>query len=130
MNRNPKNQFGIGHGAPKGNRHAAKDRIWRRALNEELKKYEAEGIKPGEALNAIAKLCVSDALASDPDVRAAARIEIANRLDGKPTEHVVAEFTNALAEELSDEELLSIARGSGDRAVEEAGSPEDNSGLH
>lgn len=111
---------GQGGGAPKGNRNSAKDRIWRKALDEELKKYEAEGIKPGEALNAIAKQCIADALAADPDVRAAARQEIANRLDGKPTEHIEAEFTSRLAEELTDEQLLDIARGGSDGAAEEA----------
>lgn len=128
--RSAKGTFLKGEGAPKGNRNSAKDRIWRKALNEELKKYAAEGIEPGQALNAIARLCVADALATDPDVRAAARQEIANRLDGKATEHVIAEFTNALAEELTDEELLDIARGSGDGAAEETSGPPVNPELH
>lgn len=133
MNKNPQNQFvkGIGgKGAPKGNRNAAKDRIWRKALDRELKLYVADGIERGQALNAIAKQCVKDALHDDPDVRRDARKEIADRLDGKPTEHIEAEFTSRLAEELSDEELLDIARTGGDGATEETGGTEDNPGFH
>ncbi|HEU4693271.1 MAG TPA: hypothetical protein VFS23_33140 [Vicinamibacterales bacterium] len=103
-----------GHGAPKGNKNAAKDRLWRKALDTALAQYEDQGlgIKPGEALQRIATECVKDALSIDPDVRLPARNEIANRLDGKPKESidVTAEFTHRLAEELTDEELAGIIR--------------------
>jgi hypothetical protein len=132
--RSPKGRFvpGEGGGAPKGNRNAAKDRIWRKALNAELKKYAdpERGIKEGEALNAIARKCVEDALSNDPDVRLPSRQEIANRLDGKPTEHIEAEFTQRLAEELTDEQLLDIARGGSDGAAEEEVGETESPELH
>jgi hypothetical protein len=135
VNRNPKNQFvkgAGGIGAPKGNRNAAKDAKWRKALDVALQEYEdlERGIAPGKALAHIAKECVRDALSTDADVRHQARTEIANRLDGKPKEHIEAEFTQRLAEELTDEQLLDIARGGSDGAVEAASSAEDDSIVH
>jgi len=103
-------------GAPKGNRNNRKGTDWVRALKAELHFYEdeARGIQKGNALQRIAKMCVEDALSADPDVRLAARQEIANRLDGKPKEFVEHEFTERLAEELTDEQLADIARGGGE----------------
>lgn len=119
-------------GAPKGNKNGKKAKDWERAIRAELYFYTdpSRNINKGEALQKIARMCVEDALSPEFEVRHAARSEIANRLDGKPREHVDLDFSDRLAKELSDEELLSIARGSGDRASDEEIRPKDPSGVH
>jgi hypothetical protein len=109
-----------------GNKNAAKGTQWKDALRRQLAQYTDDRIKMGEALNEIAKVCVIQALAGDKD----ARQEIANRLDGKPKETIDATFTQAVAQELTDEQLLDIARGSSDGDSETATGPEDSSGIH
>lgn len=82
-------------GAQKGNRNAAKAKDWEHTLRRVLTSFELQNekgettIKRGEALRKIAEQCVLQAIAGDKD----ARQEIANRLDGKPTEHVTVDGT-------------------------------------
>ena len=76
-----------GRGAPAGNRNGAKGRAWRDALGWALRKYEANGVKPGFALRKIALNVVERAINGDKDCWQ----EIGNRLDGKPTQGIEAE---------------------------------------
>lgn len=114
-----------GGGQP-GNKNATKRQPWRRALDRELAQYEATGVPRGEALSKIAIKCIEQALDGCPIARA----EIANRLDGKPKEHVEHDFSARLAQELTDDELQNIARRGGDGAAAEAGGAEEPSELH
>lgn len=77
-------------GAPVGNKNAAKDALWRKALIVALDAYEnpERGIDKGKALAAMATQCVDDAFSTDSKVRQEARNEIANRLDGKPAQAI------------------------------------------
>ena len=70
-------------GAQLGNNNAGKGRDWTDQLRRALKKYGVGDIVPGTALAKIAEKVVEQALEGDKD----ARQEIANRLDGKPTEY-------------------------------------------
>lgn len=74
-------------GAPVGNKNRANAKRFANALAWALEEYESNGIKRGEALREIAKGIVNDALAGD----AAARREIADRLDGKPAQAVTVD---------------------------------------
>lgn len=82
-------------GAQKGNKNASKTKDWEHTLRRVLTSFELKDdagnvtIKRGEALRRIAEQCVLQALAGDKD----ARQEIANRLDGKPSEHVQIDQT-------------------------------------
>jgi hypothetical protein len=83
-------------GAQKGNKNASKTKDWEHTLRRVLTSFEYRDkdsgevtIKRGEALRKIAEQCVMQALAGDKD----ARQEIANRLDGKPSEHVTLDGT-------------------------------------
>jgi hypothetical protein len=118
-------------GAPKGNKNAVKAKEWERALKAELHHFEDKDrkVERGTALGHIARKCIKQALDGDKD----ARQEIANRLDGKPREHVEIDYTQRLAEEMTDDELLQVIRntgGSGDSASDEAQRPEDTAGIH
>lgn len=96
--------------APKGNQNAAKGARWRDALERALDSYSSGTIAEGRALFAIAKKVVEQAIEGDKDARA----EIANRLDGKPTEYresvvhktiehrTVSETDRQIAEMLTD----------------------------
>lgn len=105
--------------APKGNRFASHDKPWTNALQRVLLQLEiknADGkviAKAGEALRLIAEETVLRAVAGDKD----ARKEIADRLDGKPTEFLNVNHT-ADPGNLSDEQLANIATGSGERVAE------------
>lgn len=70
--------------APRGNQNARKGKDWETALRKALARYEDVNVPKGQALLKIAEGCVAQALAGDKD----ARIEIANRLDGKPAQPV------------------------------------------
>ncbi len=144
-NKDPQNQFTSAtapRGAPKGNKNAAKYGRWKRALDTALEEYEdaERGIQKGSALAAMAKECVKDAFSSDPKVSVPARAEIANRLDGKPKEHLTieGEFSHRLAEELTDDELAGIIRAAaasaagagGDGAATPPSGPQDPSAVH
>lgn len=82
-------------GAQKGNKNAAKNKNWEAALRRVLATFELKNeagettVARGEALRKIAEQCVMQAIAGDKDARA----EIANRLDGKPKEHVQIDQT-------------------------------------
>ncbi len=116
---------------PKGNRFASHDKPWTNALQRVLAQLEiknADGkviAKAGEALRLIAEETVMRAAAGDKD----ARKEIADRLDGKPTEFLNVNHS-ADPGNLSDEELADIARGSGERAAEATASAPKPSELH
>jgi hypothetical protein len=119
-------------GAQPGNRNAAKGIRYRAQLEYELREYEdlPNGVAKGMALRAIARQHVADALSPDASVRLTARAELANRLDGKPKETIDATFTNAVAAELSDAELLDIARGRSDGTADAATSEAEPTGVH
>jgi hypothetical protein len=119
-------------GAPKGNNNAARGIRFRQALENALNEYEdmPNGIAKGTALRAICTMIVADCLSPDPHVRIPTRNELANRLDGKAKETIDAKFTHAVAEEMTDEQLLDIARESGDGATATPPSPEDPSAVH
>lgn len=72
-------------GAPVGNDNAVKGKKWAGAIRRALNDYQSDTIKQGEALLAIAKGVVEDALKGD----AAARREIGDRLDGKPAQAII-----------------------------------------
>jgi hypothetical protein len=83
------NAGNAGAGAPKGNRNAAKAKLWEKALRRALESFTATGVKRGQALAKIAHKCIEQALAGDDR----ARLEIGNRLDGKAREYVEAAVT-------------------------------------
>jgi ribosomal protein L17 len=113
--------------APKGNRNASKGKDWTSALRRVLAQYEnpEAKISKGEALSKIAEQCVVQAIAGD----AVARAEIANRLDGKPTEYHET-LMRHVASEMSEEELERIATGSGAGASDTSEGPQDASSVH
>jgi hypothetical protein len=115
-------------GAPKGNQNARKAKDWEIALRRAIANYEdkAEGVARGDALQHAARKVVKAAVAGDWD----AIDHIANRLDGKPTEHVQNEHRHTFASELSDAELVAIATGSSEGASEAQGSPEEPAPVH
>lgn len=100
-------------GAPKGNRNAAHDKPWTRAL-------ERHFAQNPDKLAKLATVTADLALAGD----AAARQEIANRLDGKPVQPV--EMSGSLetreAADMTDAELARIAASGSTGIVE----PEDS----
>jgi hypothetical protein len=118
----------IGMAAPKGNRNAKKGKAWEMALRRALGTYEDKqaGIAPGQALRKIAEVVVVQALSGNKD----AITEIANRLDGKPTEHVEGEIRHAFISALTDEQLIAIATGSSDGDSDEAEGPAISPELH
>lgn len=119
-------------GAPKGNKNARKGRDWESALRHALAQYEAQGkegfpeVKRGEALRKIAEKVVEHALLGSKDAIA----EIANRLDGKPTEYVEGAIRHIYATELTDDELESIAAGSGEGTAQPQEGEADASSVH
>lgn len=92
-------------GAPKGNKFAAHDKPWTNALQRVLAQLEVKDetgkvkIKAGEALRFIAETTVLQALAGDKD----ARKEVADRMDGKPSEYVNVNHTQDPQEMTTDE---------------------------
>ena len=97
--------------APKGNRFAAHDKPWTRAL-------ERHFAQNPDKLAKLAAVTADFALAGDP----AARKEIADRLDGKPVQPV--EMSGSIetreAAEMTDAELESIAARSSARTITKA----------
>lgn len=69
-------------GAPAGNRNAAKAKRWEEALRRALARVADGNLDAG--LDKVADVVVAAALDGERE----AWTEIANRLDGKPTEHV------------------------------------------
>lgn len=105
-------------GAQKGNKNACKTKDWEHTLRRVLTSFEFKNengettIKRGEALAKIAEVCVRQAIAGDKD----ARQEIANRLDGKPSEHVQIDLTQ--------EHVITYAQYLADKAPALARDPE------
>lgn len=112
--------------APKGNQNARKSRDWERALRRALEFYEDGDTAKGEALNRAAQKVVKAAVAGDWD----AIEHLANRLDGKPTEHVEAHVSHTHAAELTDEQLATIASGSSEGTAEPPASTPPAAGVH
>lgn len=103
-------------GAPKGNRNGAHDKPWTRAL-ERLVQQDAD------LLRKLAIKTFDMALEGD----AQARAEITNRLDGKPVQPVDMSGSidvRQTAEDLTDDQLASIAAGSSGRAIAKTPSPQ------
>jgi hypothetical protein len=73
-------------GGQVGNQNAAKGNQWKTAIENALSEYEDHGsqVKKGQALRAIAKEMIKQAVAGDKD----ARKEIGDRLDGKPVQAI------------------------------------------
>lgn len=71
-------------GAPTGNLNSSKGRLWTDAIRHALLTYEDDKIKRKQALSAIAKKLVKDAINGDKD----SWQEIGNRLDGKPAQTI------------------------------------------
>lgn len=117
--------------APKGNKFASHDKPWTNALQRVLMQLEVKDAsgkviaKAGESLRAIAEETVTRAVFGDKD----ARKEIADRLDGKPSEFVSIHHSRD-AEALSDEQLAGIARAGGDGVAETQGSAPKSGELH
>lgn len=115
--------------APKGNKFAAHDKPWTNALQRVLKQLEVadkEGkiiVKAGEALREIAETTVRMAMNGDKE----ARKEIADRLDGKPSEFVSVNYSRDPAEMSTDELAAEILR---ERAAQSDGSEESPSSVH
>lgn len=114
--------------APKGNQNARKAKDWEIALRRALANYEDReaGVARGDALAHAARKVVKAAVAGDWD----AIEHLANRLDGKPTEHIQAEHRHTLASDLSDAELADIATGCSEGAAEAQSSPEEPAPVH
>jgi hypothetical protein len=72
----------MGRGAPKGNRNAAKPRLWEAAMAHEIAKERSR-------LYRIAEKVLQLAEEGEPW----AVTEVRNTLDGKPTEHVQVDQT-------------------------------------
>ena len=68
-------------------------------------------------LRLIARNLIGLARAGEPSALQAIR-EIADRLDGKPKQEAEVTLRQALARELSDDDLAAIALGAGDEEVE------------
>ena len=102
--------------APKGNQNAAKGFEWINMLRRALAEYEdtESRIERGQALYAIARGVVKDAIAGNPF----ARQEIANRLDGKPKEHVHIDQT--ITKRVSYAERRAQAQAELDRGPKDA----------
>jgi hypothetical protein len=107
-------------GAQKGNRHASYGQEWTAHIKWQLENYcdMDSAIERGQALRAIAKVVVQQALAGEWR----AIEEIGNRLDGKPAQTIdlQAEVRHRV-EELSDAELVDIALGGGLGTAETTG---------
>ena len=115
--------------APKGNKFASHDKPWTNALMRVLAQLEvknAEGkvlAKAGEALRLIAETTVERAIAGDKD----ARQEIANRLDGRPSEFINVKSTRDPTQMTTDELAAEIIR---ERAAKASGGETEPSTVH
>jgi hypothetical protein len=102
--------FQLGHKLSVGGR---KDKPFGDALRMEI----AAAGDNQRMLRAIARNLLF--LARQPDITALPAIrEIADRLDGKPKQEAEVTLRQAIARELSDDDLAAIALGAGDEGVE------------
>lgn len=95
--------------APTGNQNARKGKEWADALRVALKTYKDGEIKRGHALRKIAEQCVKQALAGDKD----ARIEIANRLDGKAVQPIAGDADSPPIQTVTRIELVDLVAKEG-----------------
>lgn len=91
-------------GAPTGNKNAAKGKEWTEAIRHALMTYEDEKVERKQALNEIAKGIVKDALEGKHE----ARVEIGNRLEGKPAQAV--DLTGSLSFEKIERVVINGAK--------------------
>lgn len=113
-------------GAPKGNKNARKAKVWTEALKKALRHYHDEDVQVGTALYRIAWRVVRDAIHAD---HKDGYSEIANRLEGKATEHVEIS-TDREIHQYTDDELIAIAFGSRDGVSGEEGSSPESPEVH
>jgi hypothetical protein len=109
--------------APKGNKFAAKKGLWENAIKRALAR--ASGTVDA-GLDKLADKVVSAAANGDQWALA----EVANRLDGKPTEHIHAVHEHHDASDLSDGQLADIAAGRSPGASETQGGAQEPSAVH
>jgi len=115
--------------APKGNKFGSHDKPWTNALQRVLKQLELKdkegkvSVAAGEALRAIAEQTVMLAIHGDKD----ARKEIADRLDGKPSEFVDVNLHRDPSQMTTDELAAEIVR---ERAAESRQREEQPSSVH
>lgn len=110
-------------GAPKGNRNGAKGSMWANAIKRAL-------ARAGGSIDAGVDKVADKLVASAQNGDQWAINEIGNRLDGKPTEHLIADFTHRSVEELSDGDLADIAAGGSNRAAEAPQGPPEPPAVH
>ena len=91
-----------------------------------MKALEKGGQSPEEALVPFAEKILEQAKAGD----VASFREIADRLDGKPSQQVEMTVTRGEPKELSEDELKRIAAGGGPRAALPAPSAPESSEVH
>jgi hypothetical protein len=107
--------FQPGHKLSVGGR---KDKPFNDALRIEIAAAGADQ----RVLRAIARNLLF--LAQQPEMAALLAIrELGDRLDGKPKQEAEVTLRNALARELSDDDLAAIALGGGDEGVESSSEP-------
>src|SRR6266436_2430155 len=99
-------------GRPLGSPNVRNEKPFGHALRMEL---AAAGDSHRE-LRLIARNLIGLARAGEPAALQAIR-EIADRLDGKPKQEAEVTLRQALARELSDDDLAAIALGSGDEEI-------------
>ena len=100
-----------------------RNRLVREAI---LKALEKGGKPPEEALVPMAEKMIEQAASGD----VASFREIADRLDGKPSQQIDMAVTRAPAPELTEDELKRIATGGSAGAADEASSETDTSPVH
>ena len=83
-----RSEWGKKGGAPKGNKNAVRHHHWRKALERALAEFDktvdGERIKEGDAINAIARTVIRQAIKGD----IACIKEIGDRLDGRPKQAI------------------------------------------
>jgi hypothetical protein len=93
-----------------------------RQFNEALRLEIAAAGPNQRALRAIARNLLF--LAQQPEMTALPAIrELADRLDGKPKQEAEVTLRQAIARELSDDDLAAIALGAGDEEIEQDPKP-------
>ena len=112
--------------APKGNKYAAKAKVWELAIRRALARLGNGTTEKGLAI--LADKLVAAAREGD----SWAMMEIGNRLDGKPHQSVALSGSLNLnnAAQLSDDELAHIATGGSLGTADEATGEDDASAVH
>ena len=115
---NPRWQKGVS-GNPGGKRKVDIETAYR--VKDLAKKYTNEAIKT------LARICEHGKTES---AQVAAAEALLNRGWGKPMQTIEANVTHHTAADLTDDELINIARRSSDGAAEETGGTQDTAELH